>query len=220
MIVKICGITNEADARLALDAGADWIGLNLVAGPRMLTLDKAEAILEQLQAPERVVALLRVTPNGTWRAPLQSLARRGVRLVQWYGPVVAPVLSEALDLGIRSILVHHAAAAAPLDDLPRHLDAWGKTRPDYLLFDAADRARLGGTGRTLDWASLAASLTTVRASLPPIILAGGLTPGNVATAIAHVTPDGVDVSSGVESSPGQKDTDKLRAFITVAKTVY
>ncbi len=217
MIVKICGITNEADARLALDAGADWIGLNLLAGPRMIALDQAKAIVGRLDAPDRAVVLLRVTPDGIWRDPLQSLAEAGVGAIQWYGPVDAEVLAEAKKLAVRSILVHHISDATGLGDLKQRLDEWGETRPDYLLFDVSDRARLGGTGRTLDWASLAASLAVARATLPPIILAGGLTPDNVATAIAHLSPYAVDVSSGVESSPGAKDADKVRAFITAAK---
>lgn len=218
MIVKICGIANEVDARLALDAGADWIGLNLVGGPRMIALDRAMAIISQLDAPDCAVALLRVTPDGMWREPLRTLSQAGAGAIQWYGPVDAEVLAEAKNLAVRSILVHHVSDATGLDDLKKGSNEWGEARPDYLLFDTSDRARLGGTGRTLDWASLAASLTAVRASLPPIILAGGLTPGNVATAVAHLLPYGVDVSSGVESSPGAKDADKVRAFITAAKT--
>ena len=217
MLVKICGITNVADARQSLDSGADWIGLNLVAGPRLIALDRANAIVTQLDAPDRAVALLRVTPDGMWREPLQFLAEVGVGAIQWYGPVDAEVLAEAKKHAVRSILVHHISDATGLDELNKRLDEWGETRPDYLLFDASDRARLGGTGRTLDWASVAASLTAVRPILPPIILAGGLTPDNVATAIAHLLPHAVDVSSGVESSPGAKDADKVRAFITAAK---
>jgi len=217
MIVKICGITNEADAKLALDAGADWIGLNLVAGPRMIAQDRAMAIIADLDLPGCTVVLLRVLPDGMWREPLHSLAEAGVGAIQWYGPVDPGVMAEAQKLAVRSILVYHVSDATRLDDLKRRLDGWGDARPDYLLFDASDRARLGGTGRIMDWASLAASLATLRASLPPIILAGGLTPDNVATAMAHLSPYGVDVSSGVESSPGIKNADKVRAFTTAAR---
>lgn len=216
MIVKICGVATEADARLALDAGADWIGLNLVGGPRMVSLDRATAITTRLDTSGRAVALLRAA-DDRWRDPLHALAQAGVGAIQWYGRIDQDVLAESKRLGLRSIVVHHVSAEPGLEQLVQRFAQWGEWRPDHVLFDASDRARFGGTGRTLDWASLAAELSAVRASLPQILLAGGLTQNNVAAAIAHVMPDGVDVASGVESSLGVKDADEIRAFVAAAR---
>ncbi len=217
MIVKVCGITTVADAALAREAGADIIGLNLVAGPRQISLEAAKTIAASLDDPACAVALLRVNDDAAWVSATEALAGVGAGLVQLYGGVDELVMEKVRGLGLRSIWVYHVPADGDLDELPASLATLGPVPPDFLLLDVSDPARLGGTGKTLDWAALATSLGTCGAVLPPILLAGGLTQANVATAIAQVSPVGVDVSSGVEASPGKKSPSKIRAFIKAAR---
>lgn len=216
MIVKICGITNIADAKTARDAGADFLGLNLVAGPRQITLDAARAIVAGLDDPGCAVALLRVDERATWVSDAEALAQVGTGLVQLYGSVDAQVMEKVRGLGFRVIWVYHVPADGKLDELSTHLAALGPLPPDFMLLDASDPMRLGGTGKAMDWVALAASLAACGVSLPPILLAGGLSPTNVKAAIARVAPTGVDVSSGVEVSPGIKALEKIRTFIEAA----
>lgn len=217
MLVKICGITNESDARIALDAGADWIGLNLVAGPRQITLDCALRIIESLDAPNRAIALLRAEPAGSWPQRLRTLANAGVGGIQCYGDAGSCLAREAGARALTSILVHHVFRGHELSGLNEFLGNRGESRPDYLLMDTGDQAKLGGTGQALDWAGLAAVLEVAGLALPPILLAGGLTPNNVAQGIAQLSPAGVDVSSGVEIAPGRKDAARVRAFVSAAR---
>ncbi len=217
MIVKICGITTAADASEARDAGADLLGLNLVAGPRQITLDTARDIVAGLDDPGCVVALLRAEDDTAWHSAAEALAQSGAGYVQLYGSVDAQVMETVRGLGFRVIWVYHVPADGDLRELPSQLAALGPVPPDYLLLDASDPTRLGGTGLTLDGLALAASLRDCPVALPPILLAGGLTPDNVSLAIAQVSPQGVDVSSGVEASEGKKAPEKIRAFIGVAR---
>ena len=213
MIIKVCGITNLADATYARDVGVDLVGVNLVGGPRRVSVETAQAIIGGLDDPACAVVLLHVSAGTDWLGDAEALARAGAGYVQLYGAVDSPTLHEVRRLGLRSIWVYHVPTSGAADELPEQMAAFGKLRPDYVLLDARDPARLGGTGKTIDRFALAASLDSCRSSLPPILLAGGLTPANVAAAIAKVAPAGVDTSSGVEASPGRKDAEKLRAFV-------
>lgn len=265
MIIKFCGITNIEDARAALQAGADWIGLNLVAGPRRIEFDTVRALVTQLPAVDRVVAL--VTLHGGPDAPefaptsdatLNELHALGVRRLQLYGPVAPADLVRLGDRGFETILVHHVADAQSLRSLDAKLiecaeacddarpgsagaasspcvrpaegdhEGTGQAQPDYLLFDAADARGLGGTGRLANWQAIvdAQELTSkgaegnLRVPWPPFLLAGGLNPDNVAEAIRTVRPFGVDVSSGIESSPGRKDAQTMHRFVAHARAAF
>ncbi len=255
MIVKICGITTVEDARYALGCGADWIGLNLVAGPRRIEISAAVSIAAQLPDPSRAVALtafpgatpynppLRRGEANSLPADLETLRRAGVLRLQVYGAVTAEVLGDLNGRGFETILVHPLADEASFDALENFLARCGDRRPDYVLFDAPSfepqaEARgssaesqalrspresgtispLGGTGRRANWMALADAYTAGRyAAWPPILLAGGLTPHNVGEAIRVTHPVGVDVSSGVEMSPGRKDPEKVTAFVRAAR---
>jgi phosphoribosylanthranilate isomerase len=192
--VKICGITNPEDARMALAAGADYLGLVLTASPRQVSLDQGRRVRDAL-------------PPG---APLVGV------FAEERPEVVAP---SQMDLGLSVIQVGGWLDAQP----ELACEVWHVLRaavlPDpsalpmvplrtYLL-EAYDPSRAGGTGKTADWdwARLA-----VGAGLR-LIVAGGLTPENVGDLVEEVRPHGVDVSSGVERSPGRKDPDLVRAFI-------
>ena len=193
--IKICGITREADAGLAVSLGANALGFVLwPKSPRHAEFARVKAITATLPPF--------VTPVGVFVDPtadeIARGAQSGVRLAQIHGRVpvgcTLPVL-RALHLG----------------DSPDGLDA--EVGPlEAILLDAHDPVLQGGTGRTVDFAR-AASVAARRR----VVLAGGLTPANVREAISTVRPYAVDVASGVEAEPGVKDPAKLRAFIEAVK---
>jgi phosphoribosylanthranilate isomerase len=193
--IKICGITREADATLAVRLGANAIGFVLFAkSPRRAELKTVKMITAALPPF--------VTPVGVFVDPsaddIARAAQAGVRLAQVHGRV--PVSSPLPVL-----------RAVHLGDNPGGLDA--EVGPlETILLDAHDPVLHGGTGRTVDFARAASVAAKHR-----IILAGGLTPSNVRDAIAAVRPYAVDVASGVEAEPGVKDPVKLRAFIEAVK---
>lgn len=219
MLVKICGVTTYDDARLCLDAGADWLGLNLVAGPRRITESAALNVARQLGASPPVVVLVHACDvlSAPFRAT--TLRQAGCARLQLYGQ---PSVKETAGLraaGFELIYVHSVAAESTALDFP--MTASPAAQPDYILFDASVPGKLGGTGVCADWQAanwLASSIRATRG--PKIILAGGLRPDNVAQAIAAVRPDGVDVSSGVEQSPGRKDRDLVGHFVAAARAAF
>jgi len=274
MIIKICGITHIDDARDALAAGADWIGLNLVGGPRRIDLSAAVGILSQLDDPPRAVVLVAIENDELPPTTAAMLHTHAVRRLQLYGQVTPKAVRRLADGGFESILVTpaplHASPGASgaeclgaqvrrrpkpphscvtpearginaaaqdrthNDDwvaaLERFLTEYREGRPAhdtttgqgpaYILFDAQTPGRPGGTGQTANWAAIATARRDDRSTnWPPVLLAGGLTPDNVAEAIDAVHPTGVDVSSGVEleNKPGSKDPAKVRAFIAAAR---
>lgn len=224
MIVKICGITTISDALAALEDGADWIGLNLVAGPRRIPLSTVEKIVTQLPDPAGVVALVSA---GAADLPstLDRLRTLGVRRLQLYpsgdkiNPSPAmPTRFPAKQPGFEVIAVQPVAADATvpqLDTAIRQIES----DVSHVLFDAASASKLGGTGRRANWSLLAQAHAAGRFSTwPSVLLAGGLNPDNVAEAIQLVHPAGVDVSSGVEASVGRKDRTRMRDFVSRAKS--
>jgi phosphoribosylanthranilate isomerase len=197
--VKICGITNAADALAAIDAGANLLGFNFYEkSPRHIT--EAEAAKIRPRLPQRVEAV------GIFvNAP----------------PAHVAALCKSLKLG--TVQLHGDESPETVAELARNLTVWKAFRvePDFrletldeypeasaYLFDAAHTGQYGGTGRTTDWD------VARRAALGRrIILAGGLNLENVAAAVRIVRPYAVDVASGVESKPGKKDHGRMREFI-------
>lgn len=219
-VIKICGLTTAEDARLALDAGADWIGLNFVAGPRKITLDVASRILESVQDPARAVALLLIDEEEGRDTDVQALENWGVRRFQLYGAVTPDTMAGFLDRGAEVITVQSIADHESLQAAERFLSTCGDRPPTYYLIDAVSDSRLGGTGRVANWPALShARRTGLMADWPPLILAGGLHADNVGAAIKTVAPWGVDVCSGVESQPGRKDPQKVTAFVEAVRRV-
>ena len=214
MLVKICGITNIVDAKIALDAGADWIGLNLVGGPRRIDLPAACRILAALPDPACAVVLLSVTTSHLPTETVVKLRDMGVERLQLYGQVSPYVVGEAHHRGLETIFVQPVHDHDPLGELDDFLTRCGDRPPQYVLFDASVPGRQGGTGQQANWDVLADARTEGRFDRwPPVLLAGGLLPGNVNGALGIVSPIGVDVSSGVESIPGRKDRAKVQAFV-------
>ena len=207
--IKICGITNEADAVLAASLGADAVGLNFFAqSPRCITPEKAHAILRQLPPFVEPVALF---VNEPWPAVFSTLASLSrIRTVQGYGTnrdinVEAPYqLIPAFPVKDRE----------SLQEITDYLESCRRRRqlPAAILVDAHVAGQHGGTGQTSPWDLLAGFKPGV-----PLILAGGLTAENVAEAVRTVRPYAVDVASGVERTAGKKDPEKVRRFIDSAR---
>lgn len=196
--VKICGLTDAAMVGVALEAGADFLGFNFVRkSPRFI----------EVEAVQPLLALCReagVKSVGLWQGdgslPLEEVVTSGIDILQ----------AHAVHPDTQPIPTWHAMGVSEAADLP------AKVMPyDCLLLDAKppkDAAYAGGHGASFDW-------TILRdwQAPQPWMLAGGLTPDNVAEAIAISGARGVDVSSGVEHTKGEKDADLIRAFIANAK---
>lgn len=196
--VKICGITRYEDARLAVDLGAAALGFNFYEpSPRYIDPTAAREIISQIPPLASAVG---VFADETYGGRVAEIAREAcVSVLQLHGPRF-PKETDLLNgyRIIRAIPVGQDFDPSMLRTLP----------PDSYLLDAFDPVRIGGTGRTIDW-NVARYASDQGKS---ILLAGGLTPENVAEAIRIVRPFGVDVAGGVEHSPGVKDARKLRAF--------
>jgi len=199
--VKICGVTRVADALVAAEAGADLIGLMFYErSPRCVALSQAAEISRALPPHVlRVGVFVNPEPDEVF----QAMQRCGLTMLQFHGHEPPEF---CVQFGLMTMKAFRVRDAASLDALPSYpTDAW--------LLDAWSPAALGGTGERFNWELALAAKSHGR----PIFLAGGLTPENVAAAVRQVQPFGVDVSSGVESAPGLKDTAKVRAFITAVK---
>lgn len=201
--VKICGITNLEDALLAADGGADAIGFVFAPSPRRLPEDQAASIREKLPPFVSVVGIF-VDPEP--RRAKEVFDRVGLDFVQLYGGDEGGFLEES-GLSPRK-LIRSVSIGSEAD-----LEAIRETSAGFILLDTKVEGKAGGTGKTFDWGIASRAAAYGR----PIILSGGLNPENVAEAIRVAAPQAVDVSSGVESSPGKKDPDKVREFIRRAK---
>jgi phosphoribosylanthranilate isomerase len=200
--VKICGITSVADAIMAVEAGADALGLNFVpASKRVIDTATAAHISDAVGGR---VELVGVVANRSVPELEELRSATGIRWLQLHG-AEAP---EELDLLLPE--AYKAIAIANRADVARAGEYGGQR----LLVDAKIEGELGGTGQRFDW-SLALPLTKLR----DLIVAGGLTPENVPSAIDALHPFGVDVASGVEArgNPRQKDAARVRAFIDAVR---
>jgi phosphoribosylanthranilate isomerase len=209
MIVKICGIKDLATMEAALAARADMTGLVFFPpSPRAVTGDQARILAEAARGRAKVVALS-VDADDTLLEEIERAANPDLH--QLHGSESpARVRDIRASFGKPVIKAIPVAAAHDLDRLPDYAGA-----ADWILFDAKapkDATRPGGHGRAFDWHLLEGVSRTM-----PVLLSGGLDPENVADAIRIVTPDGVDVSSGVERALGQKDAAKIAAFVRAAR---
>jgi phosphoribosylanthranilate isomerase len=195
MLVKICGITRAEDAQAAVEAGAQAIGFVFwPESPRVIDPYRARAIRALLPPFVTAVGVF-VNQPAEYVSGIASLVRLGA--VQLHGDETPAFASR-----LRSPVLK----ALPLATISeRELAAWPEQAT--VLLDVHDPVKRGGTGRTIDWDAAAAIAARRR-----IVLAGGLTPDNVAAAVARVRPFGIDVSSGVEVSPGVKDHRRVRAL--------
>jgi phosphoribosylanthranilate isomerase len=201
--VKVCGITRLEDAQLAAELGAWAIGFILWPGSsRHVDPAMAAGIARQVR---RKVELVGVFVNPTLDDVAHAADAIGLTHVQLHGDEGPSFCTAAGQRsGCKTIKAIRVASGAEIRDAERY-------HTDLHLLDTAAGAARGGTGRTWDWALAAQRHTKV-----PMILSGGLTPDNVAEAIAATHPWGVDVASGVEAEPGIKDPAKLEAFLAAA----
>jgi len=212
--IKICGVTRPEDAAHAVACGAEAIGINFFPGsPRFVPAVLAREIVGAVADRAEVVGVFVNESPGTIMALCGQL---GIRRVQLHGDEPP---GDASRIPLWRMKVVHADRTP---DLPALL-----AYPcEAFLFDAGGKGAYGGTGRELGWGELGERFPGVadaqgpRAARKPWLLAGGLTPSNVERAILAARPFGVDVASGVESSPGRKDPDKVKMFIERAKAGF
>ena len=199
--VKICGITNLADAQAAVAAGADALGFNFYErSPRFISLSQANEISRQL-AP--FVMRVGLFVNAPEELVLRAIRECGLTMLQFHGDEAPEFCAQ---FGLMSMKAFRMRGPETLKEIPKYqTDAW--------LLDAYSPAAFGGTGEKFNW-DLAVEVQKLG---KPVFLAGGLTAENVAEAIRKVRPFGVDVSSGVESAPGKKDHAKVKAFIDAVR---
>jgi phosphoribosylanthranilate isomerase len=232
--VKICGITRPEDAALAAEYGADAIGLNFVAGPRLLSGNDAVRILQTIPPMVTPVALIFLDQPymSSWHDAIETASKQlhfefWHRVRQIYG--LTEDLLTRFRKGESTELADHPDTWLPMKVESRESIRNIKIRlqqlrirPGALVLDTASTSALGGTGQSFNWNWIAEAREAGELeNLPPLILAGGLTPDNVAQAIRIAKPYAVDVSSGVEipGKPGIKDPLKIRDFIQAAKSI-
>lgn len=207
-LVKICGITNLEDAKAALNCGADELGFNFYAGSsRYLSPSSAREIIDQLPIGPRHIG---VFVNETIDDVLDIADFVGLDGIQLHGDENVAYI-EALRKRTKRFVVK-AFRVTPDFDIGTVLD-WPL---DYPLFDSHSSNQYGGTGASFDWIEFGGDIDLWFPGIAYV--AGGLNPDNVFSAIRLANPYAVDVASGVESSPGKKDPEKLEAFIRNAKS--
>jgi len=199
--VKICGITRIEDAQAAVAAGADAIGFVFHASsPRALSADTARTICAALPAFVTTVGLFVDAEPRVVRAILDAVP---LDLLQFHGAETPAYCAQFARPYLKALRMR--------DDIDILAATQQFTQARALLLDTYRAGVAGGTGETFDWQRVPESLRN------RIVLAGGLTPHNVASAIAQIQPYAVDVSGGVESAPGRKDAKKIEAFIAAVR---
>lgn len=205
MRVKICGITNWADAKAAIDAGADALGFNFYAkSARRISISHAREIIRHM--PKNVSAV-GVFVNAQESEVLRTAKAARLNAVQLHGdesPRTVSRISQRLPV----IKAFRVGPGFRTKHLQEYVDA------SAFLLDGFDAKALGGTGQTFNW-----RIANEAKRFGSIILAGGLKKENVATAIREVQPFAVDVCSGVEAAPGKKDAKKLRSLMVAVNEV-
>jgi phosphoribosylanthranilate isomerase len=206
--VKICGITNLADARAAVDAGADMLGVNFYRpSPRYITPDGARELVNDFRSSGSRVEIVGVFVNETIESVLDIANVTGIDAVQLHGDE-SPSFCEEINTrdGLRVIKALRVSDEFMPED--------GQRYPVHgIMLDAFHSSLRGGTGQTIDFA---VALET-RRLVPRLFLSGGLSPENVAGAIQEVAPYAVDACSLLEMAPGKKDAARMRAFVAAVR---
>lgn len=204
--VKICGITSAEDAEVAVTAGADALGFVMYRkSPRFVEPAIARAIISELPPFILPIGVFVNEEAGRVRTLMDQC---GLALAQLHGDESASYCESLGRPALKALRVKNREAFLALAEFQ------GRANVRGFVIDAHSDHAYGGTGQTVDWAVAAEVARSV-----PILLAGGLTPSNLAEAIRQVHPYGVDVSSGVEARPGKKDPSKVKAFIEAARLV-
>ncbi len=199
--IKICGIKTLDDALAAVDAGADLIGFNFYPkSPRYVEVGMVRNIMSVVREDGRAKTV-GVFVNASAEEIRATMDTLGLNLAQLHGDET-PEMLKALE----------GKAFKAFRGIPENIDDFIRNDVPAFLVDASVKGLYGGSGVTADWNG-AAEL----AKKYPLLLAGGLTPENVAGAVSRVKPWGVDVASGVESAPGEKDPGKMMAFVQAVR---
>lgn len=203
LMVKICGITRMEDAQAAIDAGADALGFMFYKpSKRFITPGEAAKIIDHIPAHIDRVGVFVNADEETIR---DAATLSGINAAQFHGEEFPDFCEQFRPLKIwKAFRIENERSL----DVVRRFD-----KSDAWLLDSYVKGSRGGTGHTFNWDLAVAAKDNGR----PIILAGGLTPGNIGEAVSKVQPFGVDVSSGVESSPGLKDAGMIHSFVKAAK---
>ncbi|MBI5014025.1 MAG: phosphoribosylanthranilate isomerase [Deltaproteobacteria bacterium] len=222
--VKLCGTTTVEDARLAAREGADSFGVvvEVEFSPRSLTIDQARALFRSPPIP--AVALVYHMPEDRLEHLAEELAPFAVQFLSQEEPGVLRRF-KAKHPGIevwQSIHLPAAGEPAELGKAREAVRAYTDAGADVLLFDTVatlqGKRKFGGTGLTSDWALVKKLMAELDSSVP-VLLAGGIRPENTAEALIAVNPDGIDLCSGVEASPGRRDPAKVRALMAAVASV-
>lgn len=201
-VVKVCGITNPGDARVAADAGADAVGLVFAESPRRVSFEDARRI--SIALPENVIRV-GVFVDAEPGEVLRVAREVGLDLAQLHGDETPETVTALREGGVKVMKALRVRDAASLEALDRY-------EADLFLLDAYSERARGGTGRRFDW-GLAKSLR----GRDNIVVAGGLGPENVREAVELFEPYGVDASSSLEDEPGRKNDERVRRFVLAAK---
>jgi phosphoribosylanthranilate isomerase len=212
--IKICGTTSLDDALLAADAGADVVGFVFAPSPRRVTVPQVAAITPKLPATIEKIGVFVDAAFDEIESAVRACGLTGVQFHCDADTDTLQRLRDSFGTSLRIVRVVHfgtdAAARAAAIDRDANVDA--------ILVDSRTPTARGGTGVSFDWAAARSTLfESPNGQKIRRIAAGGLSPANVAQAIAALRPWGVDVASGVESSPGRKDSKKVREFIANAR---
>lgn len=208
--VKICGLRDATNAQVAIDAGADALGFILASSRRQVTVDEIAAIVGGVDRASNHPAIVGVTVNASPEEIERAIRRGGVEVIQLSGDESPEALPD-IDVPVFKAL--RFAEGMSFEEATREIDGWfAAAKPvARVLVEGHAPGSYGGTGTRADL-----ELVEKIALRYPIVLAGGLSPDNVAGAIASARPWGVDVSSGVETD-GQKDPAKIMAFVQRAR---
>jgi phosphoribosylanthranilate isomerase len=221
MWIKICGNTRLEDCEHAAELGADAVGFVFATGKRTVTAQQVAAIIPHLPAALEKIGVFTSRDAAEIIAAAREAGLTGVQLHGAYDPALAQAVREQLDSApmFRLIQVlHWHTDRTVTEQMDAFASACRSVEQDgfahALLIDSGTRQGSGGTGVPFDWQAAQPVLASLRI---PVIVAGGLRTENVAEAICTLQPFGVDVSSGVELAPGNKDAEKLADFIRESK---
>ncbi len=213
--IKICGITNPTDARAAIDAGADMLGFNFYRpSPRFIEPQFAREIIGKLRtevdAGVRPLTIVGVFVNETSPESLVRVAEEtGIDAAQLHGDESVAFCRRVKQLRPELTVIKALRAGDGFEP-----DEAVRYDVDAIMLDTFHPRLRGGTGRVFDWTVG----RRTRELVSRLFLAGGLSPENVAEAIAEVQPYAVDACSSIESSPGRKDAERMKAFVSVVRS--
>ena len=202
--IKICGLTTPQDALAAIEFGADALGFNFFPGSKRFVGSDAPWIGDLPGSVEKLAVMV----NPSFEEARSIACMAGISALQLHGAETPEFCRRLREAGIR---FEKALPVASRDSLTKVPDF----STDTVLLDSSLAGEFGGSGRTFPW-QIARSFVATHPDLR-VVLAGGLTPGNVAAAVAAVRPFGIDVTTGVEASPGHKDYARMQAFISAAR---